>query len=555
MPGQPLPIAEVAARAGLAPDELELFGRSKAKIRLEALDRLRDRPLGKYVAVTAITPTPLGEGKTVTTIGLAQALHLTGRPTFACLRQPSQGPTFGLKGGAAGGGQATLFPMQDINLHFTGDFHAVAAAHNLLAAALDAHLFHGNRLGVDPSTISLKRVLDVNDRALRSITIGQGERNPALARPSGFEITAASEVMAILALARDRADLRARLGRMIVALDGDGAPVTPERLGVAGAMAVLLKDALLPNLVQTAEGSPALVHAGPFANIAHGNSSVLADLIALRLADYVVTESGFGADLGFEKLADIKCRASGLAPDCAVVVATVRALKAHGGVGPIVAGRPLPDELLTENLPALERGCANLDRQIRNVLAFGVPAVVAINAFPTDTLAEIELIQRRAVAAGALSAQVSRVFAEGGQGGVELAEAVAEACQRPASFAPLYPDDLPTRDKIDTIARRLYGAAGVELLPAAVEQCARWEQLDLGCLPVCMAKTQLSLSHDPKLLGAPSGFVLPVREVRASAGAGFLYALCGSMLTMPGLPPHPNFERIDLVDGQVTGLF
>jgi len=550
-----LPIREIAAQAGLNEDEIELYGNYKAKVRLDARARLAARPNGKYIVVTAITPTPLGEGKTVTTVGLSQALHYTGRKVFTCLRQPSMGPTFGIKGGAAGGGYAQVVPMEDFNLHLTGDIHAVGAAHNLLAAALDSHLFHGNALNIDPYAILINRVVDINDRALRNIVIGLGGRQDGVPRQAGYDITVASEVMAILALATGLDDLRARLGRMMVALDKAGNPITAEHLKVAGAMTALMKDALMPNLMQTLEHSPVFVHAGPFANIAHGNSSIVADQIALKLADYVVTESGFGADLGMEKFMDIKCRASGLKPDCVVLVATARALKMHGGAGKVVAGKPLPPELTSENLPALERGCANLTRQIQNARKFGVPVVAAINHFATDTPAEIELIRHKAVEAGAEGAYLSDVWAQGGAGGVELAEAVAAACDRPGQFRFLYTCNESITDKIEIIAREMYGAGGVEYAPEAEQRIRQFTQLGLGGLPICMAKTHLSLSHDPKLLGAPAGFTLPVRDIRASAGAGFLYPLCGDMRTMPGLPAHPAYENVDVVDGKIVGLF
>ncbi len=550
-----LPIRDIAMQAGLREDELEPYGHYKAKVRLGVRDRLAHRPNGKYIVVTAITPTPLGEGKTVTTVGLSQALHYTGRKVFTCLRQPSMGPTFGIKGGAAGGGYAQVVPMEDFNLHLTGDVHAVGAAHNLLAAALDAHLFHGNALNIDPYAILINRVVDINDRALRNIIIGLGGKQDGVPRQTGYDITVASEVMAILALATGLDDLRARLGRMMVALDKAGNPITAEHLKVAGAMTVLMKDALMPNLMQTLEHSPVFVHAGPFANIAHGNSSIVADQIALKLADYVVTESGFGADLGMEKFMDIKCRASGLKPDCVVLVATARALKMHGGAGKVVAGKPLPPELMNENLPALERGCANLTRQVQNARKFGVPVVVAINHFTTDTPAEIELIRHKAIEAGAQGAYLSDVWAQGGAGGVELAEAVVAACQRPAQFRFLYTCNEPIKEKIEIIAREMYGAAGVEYAPEAEQRIKQFTQLGLNGLPICMAKTHLSLSHDPKLLGAPTGFTLPVRDIRASVGAGFLYPLCGDMRTMPGLSAHPAYENVDLIDGKVVGLF
>jgi formyltetrahydrofolate synthetase len=550
-----LPIIEVARHVGLTEDDLEVFGKNKAKVHLNVRERLASRPNGKYIVVTAITPTPLGEGKTVTTIGLSQALHYTGRSVFTCLRQPSMGPTFGIKGGAAGGGYAQVIPMEDFNLHLTGDIHAIGAAHNLLAAAVDNHLYHGNALGIDPYSIMLNRVVDINDRSLRKIAIGLGTREDGMARTSGYDITVASEVMAILALSNGIEDLRVRLGRMVVAFAKDGTPITAEQLKVAGAMAVLLKDALMPNLMQTLEQSPVFVHAGPFANIAHGNNSIVADQIALKLADYVVTESGFGADLGMEKFMDIKCRASGLSPDCVVLVCTVRALKMHGGAGAVVAGKPLPLELTRENLPALEKGCANLTKQVQNARKFGVPVVVAINHFYTDTDAETDLIREKAVAAGASGAYSSKVWAKGGEGGAELADAVAQACEQPKNFKMLYPDSASIKEKIETIATQLYGAHHVEYQAEAEAKIRLFTKLGWSGLPICMAKTHLSLSHDPKLLGVPSGYALPVRDVRASIGAGFLYPLCGEMRTMPGLGSHPAYENVDLVDGKVVGLF
>ena len=549
------PIISVARACGLSEDDLELYGRFKAKVHLDVYERLAARPNGRYIDVTAISPTPLGEGKTTTTIGLSQALQHIGRSVFTCIRQPSMGPTFGIKGGAAGGGYSQVVPMEDFNLHLTGDIHAVAAANNLLCAAIDSHLFHGNELDIDPSTIMPRRVVDINDRALRNVSIGQGRPEDGIPRESGFDIAVASEVMAILALASDPADLRQRLGRMLVALNHSGDIVSAEDIKVAGAMAVLLKDALLPTLMQTLEGSPVFVHCGPFANIAHGNSSIVADRIALKLADYVVTESGFGADMGMEKFMNIKCRISGLQPNCVVMVATVRALKMHAGVARVVAGKPLPPELTTENLEALEKGCANLVRQIANARRFGVPVVVAVNAFPTDTPAEHELIRTLSLAAGAVDAVVSDVWARGGPGGEALAHAVVAACEMPQDFRFLYPLNAPIRTKIEIIAREIYGADGVDFTPLAEERIAQFERLGLADLPICMAKTHLSLSHDPALLGAPRGFRIPVRDLRASRGAGFLYPLCGDMRTMPGLGKHPAFEQVDLVDGRVVGLF
>jgi formate--tetrahydrofolate ligase len=549
------PIKQIAASIGLSEDDLDLYGKTKAKVHLDILQRLSDRPNGKYIDVTAITPTPLGEGKTTTTIGLSQALHHIGKKVFTCIRQPSMGPTFGIKGGAAGGGYAQVIPMEEFNLHLTGDIHAVSAAHNLMCAAVDNSVFHGNPLNIDPEAIMLRRVVDINDRYLRNITIGQGGNLDGIPRNTGYDIAVASEVMAILALATSMSDLRARLGKVVVALNKEGGMVTAEDIKVAGAMTVLLKDALMPTLMQTLEGSPVFVHAGPFANIAHGNSSIVADQLALKLADYVVTESGFGADMGMEKFMDIKCRYSGLVPDCVVLVATVRALKMHGGVGKIVAGKPLPVELTQENLPALERGCANLVKQVQNARKFGVPVVVAVNHFPTDTQAEHDLIRKMAVSAGAENAYTSRVWADGGEGGEELARAVVEACEKPKHFKFLYDLDQPIKTKIETIAREIYGADGVDFAPEAEKKIAQYTALGFDKLPICMAKTHLSISHDPTKLGAPSGYRLPVRDVRASVGAGFLYPLCGDMRTMPGLSTHPAYEKVDLVDGKIVGLF
>ena len=550
-----LPIKQIAAAIGLTEDDFDYYGRTKAKVHLDIRDKLAARPNGKYIDVTAITPTPLGEGKTTTTIGLSQALHHLKQRVFTCIRQPSMGPTFGIKGGAAGGGYSQVVPMEDFNLHLTGDIHAVSAAHNLLCAAVDNHLFHGNALQIDPAAITLRRVVDINDRALRSIKIGQGGPQDGVPRDTGYDIAVASEVMAILALATSLPDLRARLGKIVVGLDVYGEMVTAEQLKVAGAMTVLLRDAIMPTLMQTLEGSPVFVHAGPFANIAHGNSSVVSDQLALKLADYVVTESGFGADMGMEKFMDIKCRVSGLTPDCVVMVATVRALKMHGGLGKVVAGKALPRELIEENLPALERGCANLTRQIQNARKYGVPVVVAVNKFTTDTPAEMNVIRRVSLEAGAEGAFVSAIWEEGGEGGVELAQAVMTACAKPSQFRFLYELDQPIKTKIETIAREIYGAAGVDYSDAAEERIAQYTRLGFGNLPICMAKTHLSLSHDPTLLGAPSGFRLPIRDVRASVGAGFLYPLCGDMRTMPGLSKHPAFEKVDLIDGRVVGLF
>jgi formate--tetrahydrofolate ligase len=554
----PRPILEVARELGLHDDEVELYGPTKAKVRLEAIERLEaERPRGKYVLVTAISPTPLGEGKTTTTIGLAQGLRRLGHRAAPTIRQPSLGPVFGIKGGAAGGGYSQVVPMEDFNLHLTGDVHAIGAAHNLAAAFIDNHLHHGNALGIDVDSITWPRVVDISDRAVRRAVIGLGGRENGPPREAEWQITVASEVMAILALASSLADLRARLGRIVLAFTRDGRPVTAEDLRVAGAMTVLLKDAIKPNLLQTLEGGPAFVHAGPFANIAHGNSSVLADRLALVTNDIVCTEAGFGADMGAEKFFDIKCRQSGLRPDAAVVVATIRALKMHGGVGRVVAGRPLDSALLEENPAAVEAGCANLEAQIENVLAFGVPVVVAINAYPTDRPSEIEVVRRAALAAGARAAVAAHHFERGGEGARELAAAVWEVASEGApNFRLLYPDDLPLVEKIETIAVRIYGAAGVDFAPAAARALERAEALGLGRLQVCMAKTQYSLSHDPTLLGRPRGFRVPVRDVRLAVGAGFVTPLLGEMRTMPGLPSRPGGEQIDIDErGQIVGLF
>jgi formate--tetrahydrofolate ligase len=554
----PRPILEVARELGLRDDEIELYGPTKAKVRLEAIERLEaERPRGKYVLVTAISPTPLGEGKTTTTIGLAQGLRRLGHRAAPTIRQPSLGPVFGIKGGAAGGGYSQVLPMEDFNLHLTGDVHAIGAAHNLAAAFIDNHLHHGNALGIDVDSITWPRVVDISDRAIRRAVIGLGGRENGPPREAEWQITVASEVMAILALASDLADLRARLGRVVLAFSRDGRPITAEDLRVAGAMTVLLKDAIKPNLLQTLEGGPAFVHAGPFANIAHGNSSVLADRLALVTNDIVCTEAGFGADMGAEKFFDIKCRQAGLRPDAAVVVATIRALKMHGGVGRVVAGRPLDPALLEENPAAVEVGCANLDAQIENVLAFGVPVVVAINAHPTDRPSEIEVVRRRALAAGARAAVAAHHFERGGEGARDLAAAVWEvAAEGAPNFRLLYPDELPLVEKIETIAVRIYGAAGVDFLPAATRALERAEALGLGRLQVCMAKTQYSLSHDPARLGRPRGFRVPIRDVRLAVGAGFVTPLLGEMRTMPGLPSRPGGEQIDIDErGQVVGLF
>lgn len=550
-----LPISELARELGLTDDEVEPYGRYKAKVGLAVLERLRDRPNGKYIDVTAITPTPLGEGKTTTTIGLAMALNRLGVRTIATLRQPSLGPVFGIKGGAAGGGYAQVVPMEEVNLHLTGDVHAIALAHNLLAAMLDNALTHGNRLRIDPLSITWPRVVDVSDRALRKVVIGLGGREHGIPRESQFDIAVASEVMAILGLTTSLQDLRQRLGRIVVGLTVDGQPVTAEALRGAGAMAVLLRDAIKPTLMQTLEHTPVFIHTGPFANIAHGNSSILADLIGLKLADCVVTESGFGADMGMEKFMDIKCRVSGLKPDAVVLVATVRALKMHSGRFRVVAGRPLDPGLGKEDLEAVALGCENLDKQIENARLFGVPVVVALNVFPTDTERELGLVQERALAAGAAGAYPSEVWARGGAGAEALARAVLQAAETPSEFRFLYPLEWPIKQKIERIATQMYGADGVTYLPAAEQQIAKYTELGYADLPICMAKTHLSLSHDPALKGRPRGFRVPIREVRAALGAGFLYPLLGEMRTMPGLPSEPNAWKIDLDEhGNVVGL-
>jgi len=554
----PRPIMDVAHDLGLRDDEVEPYGFTKAKIRLEAIERLEvERPRGKYVLVTAISPTPLGEGKSTTVVGLVQGLNRIGRKAAVCIRQPSLGPVFGIKGGAAGGGYSQVIPMEDFNLHLTGDVHAIGAAHNLGAAFVDNHIHHGNALGIDALNVLWPRVVDISDRALRKVVVGLGGRENGYPREAEFVITVASEVMAVLALARDLSDLRARLGRMVLATTRDGKAVTAEDLKVAGAMTVLLTDAIKPNLLQTLEGGPAFVHCGPFANIAHGNNSILADRIALATNDIVCTEAGFGADMGAEKFFNIKCRASGLRPDAAVMVATIRALKMHGGVGKIVAGKPLDPALQQENVEAVTRGAANLAKQIENVRIFNVPVVVAINSFPTDTPAEVEAIRQVSLAAGARDAVVANNWAEGGAGATDLAAAVWAAAEEGApDFQLLYPDEAPLMDKIEAIATKIYGADGVDYLPAARKQLAHYEALGFGHLPICMAKTQYSLSADASLKGRPSGFRIPIREVRLSAGAGFITPLAGEMRTMPGLPSRPGGENIDIdANGEIVGLF
>ncbi len=603
------PISQIAAEMGVLPEELELYGPYKAKVKLEILDRLKAVPNGKYVDVTAITPTPLGEGKTTTTVGLSQALGAElGKRVITCIRQPSQGPTFGIKGGAAGGGYSQVIPMEDFNLHLTGDIHAITAANNLLAAALDVRMLHESgatdeqlfdrlcppnkngertfglgllgrlaklgikktdpndltkeersklcRLDIDPETVTWKRVMDTSDRFLRGITVGTGPQEKGATRETGFDITVASEIMAILALTTGLKDMRVRFGKMVVALSTAGDPVTAEDMGIAGALTVLMKDAIKPNLMQTLEGTPVFVHAGPFANIAHGNSSILADQIALKLADYVVTESGFGADIGMEKFFDIKCRTSGLIPNVVVLVATVRALKMHGGGPKVVAGKPLAPEYTDENLPLLEAGMPNLLHHIKTAKKFGIPVVVAINRFSTDTDAEVEMIRKSAMAVGAEDSVVSSHWATGGAGAKKLAEAVVKAAEKPADFKFLYPLELSIKDKIETIAREVYGADGVDYSAEAEKQIADYTRLGFDKIPICMAKTHLSLSGDASLKGVPTGFRIAVREVRASVGAGFLYPLLGTMSTMPGLPTRPAFYDIDLdlETGRILGL-
>lgn len=551
------PIIEIAESIGLEEDDLELYGKYKAKVKLEVLDRLKDKPNARYVDVTAITPTPLGEGKTVTTIGLGMSLNRIGRKAIICVRQPSLGPVFGIKGGAAGGGFSQILPMEDLNLHLTGDVHAVGVANNLLAAFLDAHIMHGNELSIDPFTITLNRVVDVNDRVLRNIIIGLGGKANGVPRESGYDITVASEVMAILALTTSLKDLRQKLSRMVVGTTYNGKPVTAEGLKCAGAMAVLLKDAIKPNLLQTIEHTPCFVHAGPFANVAHGNSSILADMMACKLGDYVVTESGFGADLGAEKFMDIKCRYSGLKPSAVVIVASVRALKMHGGGFEFIPGKGVDKvKMEAKNVEAVKKGCENLNKMIENMKYFGIPVVVSINTFNADYTEEIEVIKEMAVAAGADDCVISEVWAKGSAGGEELANAVVRACDKPSDFKFLYPLEATIKEKIETIATKIYGADGVDYLPKAEEKIALYIKQGFDKLPICMAKTHLSLSHDPNLKGRPRGFRIPIRDVKASIGAGFLYPLLGEMRTMPGLPKVPAGTKVDLDEnGNIVGLF
>jgi formyltetrahydrofolate synthetase len=608
-----LPIVEIAKQVGLGEDDLDLYGKYKAKVHLDVLERMKDLPLGHYIDVTAITPTPLGEGKTTTTVGLSQALgaHL-GKKVVTVVRQPSMGPTFGIKGGAAGGGYSQVVPMEDFNLHLTGDIHAVTVAHDLLAAAIDARILHEYyqddeklfgafcpadkqgqrrfaptmfrrlkklgidktdpatltpeekrrmfRLDIDPASITWNRVIDVNDRFLRRIKIGLGPEELGLARETGYDISVASEIMAILALTTGVADMRERLGRMVIGTSRSGEAISAEDLGVAGALAVLMKDAIMPNLMQTVENTPAIVHAGPFANIAQGNSSIIADQIALRLVGkdgFVVTESGFGADCGMEKFMNIKCRTSGLVPSCVVIVATIRALKMHGGGPKVLAGRPLAPEYTDENLGLLGKGLPNLIAHIKNAIGFGVPVVVAVNRFTSDADAEIEMVRQSALAAGAEDAVMSDHWAEGGAGAIALAEAVIAACAKPGNFRFLYPLEWDIKRKIETIATRIYGASAVDYEPAAEAKIELYTRLGYDKLPICMAKTHLSLSHNPAWKGVPTGYRLPVRDIKVSVGAGFLYPLCGDIRTMPGLPTRPAFYDvdIDLKTGKVTGLF
>lgn len=605
------PISEVAEELGLLPDEIEFYGPVKAKVKLEVLDRLKEKPDGIYVDVTAITPTPLGEGKTTTTVGLSQALgaHL-GKKVMTCIRQPSQGPTFGIKGGAAGGGYSQVIPMEDFNLHLTGDIHAITAANNLMAAAIDVRMLHESeatdeqlfnrlcppdkkgirkfgrgllprlkklgieksnpddltveerrhlcRLDIDPASITWRRVVDTSDRFLRGITVGTGDEEKGHERNTGYDITVASEIMAILALTTDLRDMRRRFGEIVIGTSKSGEAINADDLGVAGALTVLMKDAIKPNLMQTLEGTPVFVHAGPFANIAHGNSSIVADKIALKLADYVITESGFGADMGMEKFFDIKCRTSGLIPNVVVLVATIRALKMHGGGPKVVAGKPLDPAYTDENLELLKAGLPNMVHHIKTARKFGVPVVVAVNSFATDTEAELALVRKAAIEeGGAEDAVVCRHWAQGGEGAIDLAKAVIAAGEKPRNFHFLYPLEKSIKEKIETIAREVYGADGVDYSPEAEERIASYTRLGFDKLPICMAKTHLSLSHDPALKGVPTGFRIPVRDIRASVGAGFLYPLLGKMATMPGLPTRPAFYDIDIdfETGRIVGMF
>jgi len=550
------PIEAIAEKMGLTRADIEFYGDNMAKVKLDALERLADRPNAKYILVTAITPTPLGEGKSTTTVGLGQAMAHIGKRATIAIRQPSQGPTFGIKGGAAGGGYSQVVPMEQFNLHMTGDIHAVTAANNLLAAMIDNHIFQGNDLGIDPYSITWRRVLDVNDREIRNILSGLGSKSDGRPRETGFDIAVASEVMAILALTTGLRDMRERLGRIVVGQSVGKRPITAEDLKAAGAMTVLMKEAIKPNLFQTLENTPALVHAGPFANIAHGNSSILADQIGIKTGDYLITEAGFGADIGAEKFFNIKCRYSGLRPDAAVLVTTIRALKLHTGKYRVVPGKPLPAEMLAENPDDIHQGAANLRKQVENLLKHGVSPVVCINRFSSDHPSEIDAIFAIAQELGARCA-LSEHWAQGGAGAVDLARMVVEAAEEPSAFRFLYDLEQPIKAKIETIAREIYGAAGVSYEAAADSQIRQYEKNGFGKLPICMAKTHLSLSDDPSRKGAPTGFTLPIREVRASVGAGFIYPLVGEMRTMPGLPSHPAAESVDIdfATGRVVGLF
>jgi formate--tetrahydrofolate ligase len=550
-----IPVEKIAQKIKIDKTYLIPYGKYIAKIELGILAKIKNKAKGKYILVTAITPTPLGEGKTVTTIGLSMALNRLGKLTSTCIRQPSLGPVFGIKGGAAGGGYAQVLPMEDFNLHFTGDVHAVGLAHNLAAAFLDNSFFKGNKLKIDSARIYWRRVIDVSDRFLRNVKIGLGTKDDGIPRDAGFDISVASEIMAILALSSGLKDLRKRISKIVMAETTDGRPVTAEDIKVAGSMAVLMREAIKPNLIQTIENTPCFVHAGPFANIAHGNSSILADQIALPLSEYVVTEAGFGADCGAEKFFDIKCRASGLVPDVAVIVCSIRALKAHSGKFKVVAGKPLDEGLVKEDIPAIEEGMCNLEKHIENVKNFGVPVVVAINRFSADTDREIEFVKKRAFELGADGCEISEVFSKGGKGGLDLARAVVKAANLPKKFKFLYPLDIPIKEKIRIIATQIYGAKDIEYSELAENKIKLFTERAWDKVPICMAKTHLSLSHDPTLKGRPRDFILPIRDIRASLGAGFLYPLCGTMQTMPGLPSHPVGENIDLDEkGNIIGL-
>ncbi len=550
-------INRIAEQMGLDPDrDLEHFGKYVAKINLDALDRLKARPDAKYVDVTAITPTPLGEGKSTTTVGIGQAMKHIGKKAIITVRQPSQGPTFGIKGGAAGGGYSQIVPMENFNLHLTGDIHAISAAHNLIAAMLDAHIFHGNKLNIDIHNIAWRRVVDLNDRALRNIIVGLGKRFDGVPRESGYDITVASEIMAILALTTSLQDMRGRIGKMVIAYAKDKNPVTAEDIQAAGAATVLMKEAIKPNLMQTLENTPALVHAGPFANIAHGNSSIIADMIAMKTGEYVITESGFGADIGAEKFFNIKSRISGLRPNAVVLVTTIRALKAHTGKYTIIPGKLIDPALKEENVADVEAGAVNMVRHLENLRKFGVNPVVAINVFADDTANEIEAVSEIALSAGATGVAVARHWAQGGAGAAELAEMIVSACEMPNDFRLLYPDDMSIKDKIETIATEIYRADGVDYAPIASRKIRQFEDQGLRQLPICMAKTHLSLSDNPKLKGAPDGFRITITDIRASAGAGFIYPLCGDVRTMPGLGRSPAAMNVDIdEDGKVVGLF